>query len=188
MRAARRAAVMAGGSRYDGPTEWLFTADGAFTVPVSGTYEVEMHGGGGAGGGTVEIPMAGGTPFLKYGASGGGSGELYTLQLAKDEEYGITIGMGGVIPIFGNYGTTGGSTTFASYILPGGGGGTRGNIQQTGGAGSGSIASDGCFLGDKEIAPGGLGNIHKPEQTYGNGGYSGVEGNPGAVIVKLVSY
>ena len=175
MRAARRAALVAGGKTgYDGPTEWLFTEDGVFTVPVSGTYEVEMHGGGG-GGAAVGIAMRGG--------GGGGSGELYTLELTKDSVHGIEIGAAGTAS--GAYGTAGGRTVFGVCQLSGGGGG-----QPTGGGvASGSLASAG------RVTAGGLGNVNKPEQTYGNGG-NGVDdaagtsvmmGQPGAVIVKLIS-
>lgn len=173
-------------------TIWLFTEDGTFNVPQTGTYQVEMHGGGGGG------------SYLKssnavVGGAGGGSGEIYTVELTKGQIINVTIGEG---CIGGNYAKAdtvfGGTTTFGSLSVEGGGNGSGSTAEGgAGGSASGRIATDGEHLRYVNIAGetgtlGGYGNANIPEQTYGNGGNGGYDrnsvkdGQPGAVIVTFM--
>ena len=174
-------------------TTWLYEEDGSFKVPVTGTYQVEMHGGGGGGGGGT-----GGSSRLPGGA-GGGSGNLFTVELTKGDVIPVTIGAGGK---GGEYagssthtnidGETGGTTIFGDYSLAGGGGGLCGDTDSPGAA-SGNIAQKGNTVGVYEsYAIGGDGNKNNPDQTYGDGGNgaqayeAGEAGQPGAVIVTFM--
>lgn len=176
-------------------TIWLYEADGTFTVPKTGTYQVEMHGGGGGGGGGT-----GGSSRLPGGA-GGGSGNLFTVELTKGDVISVTIGAGGAAGLYAGSSTvseedldgkTGGTTTFGDYSLAGGGGGANGDTDSPGAA-SGNIAEAGNTLATYALyAVGGDGNKNNPNQTYGDGGNgaeaygNGEAGQPGAVIVTFM--
>lgn len=149
---------------------WTITESGQWEVPATGQYQVELHGGGG-----------GGVYGNMYGASGGGSGQSYTIELGKGEVVNVSIGRGGV-------GAAGGTSSFKNLSIPGGGVGTVNGINQ-GGAASGNLATAGQTTYFSSVL-GGLGNKNKPSQTYGNGGAaSGTGANmgqPGAAIITFL--
>ena len=176
-------------------TIWIYEEDGTFEVPVTGTYQVEIHGGGGGGGGGY-VYMEG---FAYQGAGGGGgSGEIYTTELIKGDIITVTVGAGGA---GGQGGTTslagskGESSTFGDLSCDGGGGGQSGK-SHTGGTASGSLATAGGYGaqdsgGFGPGASGGEGNKNNTDQTYGDGGTggtrsSGEDGKPGAVIITFI--
>ena len=166
-------------------TVYTFTANGTFTVPVDGSYSIEMHGGGGGGGSDGYVDV-----YYWGGGGGGGSGEMYQKTLTKGESYAITIGSGGAKT--SSTGATGGTTSFGSlFSLAGGSGGQRvsngvGGYQAYGGAKAGSLASAGSPGNTPSAGAGGYGNTSKPAQTYGNGGNGGQAGKSGAVIITFL--
>jgi hypothetical protein len=181
-------------------TIWKFTSNGTFEVPATGTYQVELHGGGGGGGGCIRTS---GYAYF-YGGGGGGSGELYTLELVRNDEYAISIGAGGnrgtnlssaAGPEQGaGNGSKGGQSSFGSITVAGGKGGTGSYCDYngyyfggTGGAASGSLATAGNNGGQSSSSgTGGYGNKNNTAQTYGNGGKQQSNGQPGAVIITYL--
>lgn len=129
---------------------------GEWTCPASGQWEVEGHGGGCGGYQGSNITA---------GDGGGGSGEVYTIDLASGQKISYRIGRGGVgaadTAHARPYG--GGNTTFGELTFHG----------ASGQAGTGSLASGGGRGTQTSGGAGGKGNKNKPEQTYGNGGYGG---------------
>jgi hypothetical protein len=131
---------------------WLFTADGTFVAPASGTYEVTAIGGGGGGGnssgggggGSSAIAASGVALVEATGGGGGGhrasgaSGQAAArdLSLAAGRAYDVRIGAGGAAG-------SGGSTTSA-----GGGSGWR-----AGGASSGANRRERLRLGRLQRSP-----------------------------------
>ena len=170
-------------------TTWAYTSNGTFEVPADGSYQIEMHGGG--GGACVRTTYDSSWNAYYALASGGGSGEMYTLALTKGEHYAITIGSGGASISGGpsvDAAEAGGSTSFGSYTVNGGGGGDgRGSV---GGAAHGSLATSGAFISGGGTVAGGYGNKNNTAQTYGNGGSvtasSPQNGQPGAVIITYL--
>lgn len=132
---------------------------GEWTCPASGQWEVEGHGGGCGG-------YQGSS--TRGGNGGGGSGEVYTIDLASGQKISYRIGVGGdgaadtawARP-FGGGNTTFGELTFHGASEQAG----VGSLASSGNPGSSSAQSFG--------GAGGKGNKNKPEQTYGNGGRGG---------------
>lgn len=172
---------------------WTYLESGSFTAPVTGSYQVEMHGGGGGGAGMNYY----GQPYC---ASGGGSGELVTVQLTAGDTVSITIGAGGTgaeaSPGYWAVAGDGGATAFGTYSVNGGGAGRvdwdvdAGPLTSSG-SGQGSLASSGSTGIDVASVPGGKGNRYNTAQTYGDGGAGTVssgnnKGRTGAVIVTYL--
>lgn len=166
-----------------------------FVAPVTGTYELEMHGGGGSGGYyTSGYDPASGYWGTQGGGGGGGSGNVQNITLTQGQVINVSIGAGGT----GNS-SSGGQTTFGSYSLAGGNGGStpnggsgQGNLGTIGGTGSGGLFVYGAG------GSGGQGNINNTAQIYGDGGqgagftssggtYNSSPGQNGAVIVKFLN-
>lgn len=88
------------GSATPGET-WDFTSKGAFTVPCTGYYDIEIHGGGGGGGyGTAWSSVSEGGQYGsgggQSGSGGGGSGSLFeNIYLIYKHTYTIIIGAAG---------------------------------------------------------------------------------------------
>lgn len=165
-------------------TTWTITESGQWEVPATGQYQVELHGGGGG----AAIDFSGGQ-MPNYGASGGGSGEVYTLSLVKGQKIQVVIGSGGA----GNRdwtGYAGGESSFGSVSIAGGGGGTCLSGTLVAGGAVGTLATSGTTV-HASLGAGGLGNKNKPNQTYGNGGnvfggnYAN-SGQPGAAIITFL--
>lgn len=199
-------------------TVWSLDSGGTFTAPTSGRYQIEMHGGGGAAA-TYGQRTSDGMDAYNVGASGGGSGEIYTIEMTEGQTVPVTIGAGGT----GSYdpgdathrGNSGGTTTFGSLSVAGGGGGyivyggifgeditldNLYNLRAVAGSATGSIASNGATGSVKNgggigwhntfSCAAGQGNVNNVTQTYGDGGAiidgSGADGQPGAVIVTFL--
>ena len=157
-------------------TSWTYGTSTTFTAPVTGKYQVELHGGGGGGGCGGDYDKVG-NEYLTggTGGAGGGSGEIITVELSANEQVFITIGSGGAGGTYGGW--SGGGTSsqagtpssFGSYLTVngGGGGGQGGEGGGTGAAGTqqGSLAS------------GSQGNKNNPSQQYGDGGAGGSGGS-----------
>lgn len=154
-------------------TQWIIdqVGSGVWSCPATGTYEVELHGGGGGGGGVI----ASSTGDAKYGGGGSGSGELYTMQL-NEGDIAYTVGAGGT---GGLSNTNGGASSFGGKSINGGNAGSDYYVM----AGVGSLAGSGPAGGNTYRVSGGLGNVNKPSQSYGNGGGSTYSGNNGGIII-----
>lgn len=145
-------------------TSWTYTANTTFAVPVTGSYQVELHGGGGGGGGGGSYSMGadGG-----YGGNGGGSGMQQTTQLTAGEQVQVTIGQGGAGSR--SAGSSGGASSFGSITVQGGGGGGKGgngDNYRPGAAGEAGTAQG-------NLASGKEGNKNNTSQIYGDGGSGG---------------
>lgn len=182
-------------------TRWIFDEGGTFTVPKTGYYAVELHGGGGGGG----LGCGGCTEGVSSGGGGGGSGERVVLHLVKGETYQVVVGAGG------EPGERGGTSSFGANSVGGGypgGDGTYTNSNTYAGAGGnkcGSLASPGekgsAFWGSGDLtahggSPGSGGCAIAEYSTRGTGGtggkamggrsYEGDAGKPGVVIVDYL--
>lgn len=156
---------------------------GEWTCPASGQWEVEGHGGG-----------CGGYQGARYrsGDGGGGSGEVYTIDLASGQKISYRIGRGGVgaAASASTRPSGGGNTTFGELTFHGASGKSRvGSLASSGSSGSSGVQTSG--------GAGGKGNKNKPKQTYGNGGNggrraitgnytSGKDGEDGAIILTYL--
>lgn len=185
-------------------TQWTYTSAQTFTVPVTGTYQVELHGGGGGGGGggNYDLSNSGGTVYPGgTGGGGGGSGGQTTVELEASERVSIVIGKGGN---GGNgyrwlstqtAGTAGTASSFGSYftVAGGGGGGEGGDASPHS---SGGTGAQGTPQGN--LASNAQGNKNNTAQSYGDGGAggagaglndpadSGADGNDGGCIITFL--
>ena len=179
-------------------TQWVFTSNGTFTVPETGTYTIELHGGGGGGGAGRESSKSWENDSAD-GGNGGGSGNKWTgVRLIAGNQYAIIIGSGGSggraytddHVRFADAGSSGGTTSFGSlYSIQGGYGGDAAYIDDKtyydgqDGSSVGNLASGtsgGCSL--SEYASRGNGG-------YGGSGYSsGSSGTAGIAIITLTDY
>ena len=162
-------------------TNWKIVGDGIFTVPKSGKYKIEMHGGGGRGGSSLKNPYTG----KKYlGGDGGGSGEEYIMSLIKGSIYNITIGLGAT----SSRSST--STKFGNIIVEGGSNGSDASKSMKGEYSDGST---GRSVGS--LASGSSGG--STNGNYGDGGSGSTynlkgeqigpfSGNSGAVFITYL--
>lgn len=102
--------------------------------------KVIIHGAGGGGGSGAAGASWGTTTYAAVGGYGGASGFCLVFDYVMSGDVAITIGAGGAggaavsgVNLDGNYGTGGGSTSFGSYLAPGGNGGPYGR-KYSGGA------------------------------------------------------
>lgn len=167
-----------GGYDMGGSTEWLITSSGSWTVPKTGRYMLELYGGGG------------GTPRIvgKSGYTGGSSCQHYdSVSLTAGTSFNATIGKAGVSSASLNEVTGGGSTTFGSYSVSGGGKATT----SAAGSGAGNYGKSGIHVSGSTRTPttndGVLGSI-KGVGSGGNPGSSGtaVPATAGAVYLKYL--
>lgn len=182
-------------------TRWIFDESGTFTVPKTGCYSVEMHGGGGGGG----LGCGGCTAGVSSGGGGGGSGERVVLSLVKGETYQVTVGAAGAPR------KRGGTSSFGSNSIEGGYPGENGTYTDkntyagAGGNKCGSLASSGekgsATWGSGSLtayggSPGSGGCTVAEYSTRGTGGrggkamggksYEGEAGQPGIVIIDYL--
>lgn len=158
-------------------TIWTITESGTWTVPVTGTYDLELHGGGGGGGAGNTTFTDGVVSKLTGGGGGGGSGETFAgVTLTGGDVIDVVVGAGGARGTAASSANAGGETTFGSYTVAGGraggapsGGAARGSIAEAGSAGNTINASTGTAYGGF----GGDGNTNNVSQTYGDGGAGG---------------
>jgi hypothetical protein len=154
--------------------ERVFTASGTYTPTIGMVFcEVQIVGGGGAGGGA---PNPAATQFSA--GAGGGSGE-YAFGLFSASQIGasqsITIGAGGT-GVSAGAGNSGGTTSFGSLMtaLGGSGGATTGS--QTAFNGGGTLGGTGGTGGNYRIAGGSGGGATVGVGATSNilfGGYGG---------------
>lgn len=98
-----------GGCDMGGETEWIITSSGTWTVPKTGRYMLELYGGGG------------GTPraLSSNGYTGGSSCQHYdSVSLNVGDTIQVVVGEAGKSS---SGVTSGGSTSFGSYTVLGGG-------------------------------------------------------------------
>ena len=167
-----------GGYDTGGKTEWVITSSGSWIVPQTGRYMLELYGGGG------------GTPRSvgNSGYTGGSSCQHYdSVSLTAGTSLNAIIGKAGVSSASLNEVTDGGSTTFGSYSVAGGGkattsaaGSGAGNYGKSGIHVSGSTktrtTNDGAFGSTYGVGSGGGG---------GSGG-TAVPATSGAVYLKYL--
>lgn len=183
---------------YVGQT-WIITENTTFTVPVTGNYKLELHGGGGGAGGNFTTGSGSSWTTGYDGGAGGGSGEVYNnISLTANTQQYITIGQGGVKGNGGSgsnpatAGQQGGTTSFGSYSIAGGyGGGAATDIGfGAGGAKSGNIATAGSYTYESGVYQPIAGSGGSQYGNYGNGqAYSGggvSSGSSGAVILTYL--
>jgi hypothetical protein len=131
-----------------------FTSNGTYTVPAncSNVY-VQLVGGGGGSAGYCES------------GGGGGFGEgLFSVTAGSTIS--VTIGGGGGGVTYYNVASTGGTTSFGSYLSATGGYGANQNIQHGGGAG-------GLGSGGNVNLYGGTGCGHLNHGSHSQTGYGG---------------
>lgn len=154
-----------------------FTSSGTWTKPSGGGANamalIECWGGGASGGGS------GGGGGLGYGGGGGGGGYTYRMMplasIGATET--VTIGAGGVLSGTAT-GTTGGTTSFGSWMsAPGGsGGGWAATAGTASGGGGGSYDFPGGGGGSTTGASGNNGAFSNHGGGGGAGGFSGSGG------------
>ena len=153
------------------PLDRLIVVSDTFVVEKTGKYYIELYGGGGKG------YVAGSASDPTSVASGGSSCQSYSgVQLNKGEVINVVIGA-----------ANGGTTSFGSLSVAGGGAGSS----TAGGAGSGNLGKNGEFVAGGSY----LGNIVN-NGTYGEVyGYGGgidrsgrnliaLDGGKGAVFIR----
>jgi hypothetical protein len=118
-------------SQYAGPNFQAFTSSGTFTVPTGITRLTVYVWGGGGGGGYIT------------GADGGfGIGQL--TGLTPGASITVTVGGGGAGGRLGIAGSTGGTSSFSTFVsCTGGGGGSGAALPPTPAAGSATFTSGG---------------------------------------------
>ena len=158
-----------------GPVDRLITASGTFVIEKTGKYYIELYGGGGKGYTSNAI------------SSGGSSCQSYSgVQLNKGEAINVVIGAA-------NGGTTGGTTSFGSFSVAGGGNASRSGA----GTGSGNLGKDGVSMAIPSKPETGTivantvsDGIYGAEYGYGGGieyrahEYKGLDGGAGAVFIR----
>lgn len=157
-------AAIGGYDMGGGVTEWLITSSGSWTVPRTGRYMLELYGGGG------------GTVRRSY-YQGGSSCQVYdSITLTKGTSIQVIIGQG-------MSENSGGSTSFGSYSVSGGGLGEL----NTGGNGAGNKGTDGQYASysTKKLSNGTLGSTYGfGENASSSSGFG--TGGPGAVYLKYL--
>jgi hypothetical protein len=147
-------------------TASIFTADGVFTAPVTGFYQLIGWGGGGGGGDNTN----------GYGAGGGGSlSAIVPVYLTANTEVSVSIGAGGSVGS-SSPGVPGGTTTFGAYA-------------SFGGASGGGFVEE-ALIGPNTAVGGGLSvtqhgnNVYNILQLTGDttSGYSTIAGNNAGFI------
>lgn len=162
-----------------------FTSSGTYTVPTTATFvQVEAWGAGGGGG----SGRRGISTTTNYGGGGGGGGAYTTRTFLTSEltpTVAVTIGAGGgggagilIDSTNGNKGSTGGNSTFGSYLTAyGGAGGGEGNTTgSSAGIGASVFAIGGIGPGGTASFAGGAGSTGG--YGGGGGGYSNTGGYP----------
>lgn len=153
------------------PEDKLIVQSGTFTVEKTGKYYIELYGGGG------EAYLS--RNNIQEAASGGSSCQSYTeVQLTAGEAINVVIGA-----------ANGGTTTFGSYSVAGGGSASN----STAGKGSGNLGKDGRKY-NLNTTPVTSDGVYGSE--YGYGGYisssgsgfsySKVPGGSGAVYIHYL--
>ena len=146
----------AGGSAADGgiPNQQIFTSSGTFTVPA-GVTKVEVFVWGGGGGGGV-----GGYSSV---GSGGGFCQAFVTELTPGTGITVTVGSGGAGAQAPNAGSTGGTSSFGTFVSATGGSGL-------GFFGAGAVSGAGVTLISCSFT------YFRPSIAIDRGGNSGTNG------------
>lgn len=196
----------------------IFSTSGTFVVPNNiSSVKVTMYGAGGGGGGAANYPNQG--TFTTGGGGGAGGYFEAIVPVIPGASVTVTVGTGGTAGSNGaahvpnqTAGSPGGSTSFDTIVLGGGGGGATGNwgaggsagTPGSGGAGA-TLTSSGTLTASQYITINGnnggsggftstigVGGVKStPASTYslvvstgGNSGSSVFAGTSGLVIVE----
>jgi hypothetical protein len=154
-----------------------FTSTGTFTVPTGiTTLTVYVQAGGGGGGGAVS--GCGLQDFQGMGGGGGGGGLFFITGLTSGSTITATVGDAGTGGVGNNNGTSGGVSSFGSYIsCTGGVGGSRcqgtsGTVYSTGAGGTcttnGPLVYDGTVGGVGGFDAGSANNFGGKAGLYNN--------------------
>ena len=156
------------------PVDRLITASSIFVVEETGKYYIELYGGGGKGTYSGESMI-----WPDSIASGGSSCQSYSgVQLNKGDVVNVVIGA-----------ANGGTTSFGSLSVAGGGAGSG----AAGGTGSGNLGKNGVLVADPST---GISNtvsdgIYGAEYGYGGGviynlpaAVTTLDGGSGAVFIR----
>lgn len=157
--------------------EKLITTVGTTTVtlPVSGNYYLELHGGGG------------GANQQNY--SGGGSGQVYNSVALNAGTYTVTIGKGGYSQLYmiDSRITNGGATSFGNYSVAGG----NRSVGSVSAAGVGNVGESSKNISSYTDTVNNGGGRYS---YYGSGGAVGYDtqawttaATSGAVYIRLLS-
>ena len=152
-------------------SNFIFTDDQTFSIPVTGKYNIELHGIGGNGHNDSRMNP-------QFGGSGGGSGQLYSnINFTKGQQIPVTVG---------KISSGDGSSSFGSYTVSRGGDGGR----RKAGAASGDLASPGeAGNSSAQSLKGGsggstIGNYGKGADVRGDGTIA--DRGEGAIILTYV--
>lgn len=147
-------------------SEFILTTSGTFVVNKTGRYLLELYGGGG---GTSRSSGS-------SGYTGGASCQHYdSISLTKGTNIAVTIA-----PENTTY-NAGGTTTFGSYSVSGGGGSST-SIQ---GAGAGNRGADGAERSRNQKGSNYGTGVYSTKYGYGAGSNNN-NGGPGAVYLKYL--
>jgi len=114
------------------PNNQIFTSNGTWTKPSTGTYyKVQIWGAGGGG--------AGSSGFGAAGGAGGSYKEFTGLLSSLPSSVSVTVGTGGAAGSIGNPGVNGGVSTFNGWSAWGGTGGRYSLNSDTEGSPGGGI-------------------------------------------------
>lgn len=159
-----------GGADLGGQTEFIITSSGTWTVPRTGRYYIELYGGGGGS-------WRNGTGEAGY-AAGSSCQSQASVSLIAGSSIPVTIGTKGR---GGNYvASDGGSTTFGSYTVAGGGASSASD----GGAGAGNLGKDGTARAISNDAVTTNSGVYGSVYGCGAGVYE--NGTNGAVYLKYL--
>ena len=159
-----------GGADLGGQTEFIITSSGTWTVPRTGRYYIELYGGGGGS-------WRSGTGEAGY-AAGSSCQSQASVSLTAGSSIPVTIGTKGR---GGNYvASDGGSTTFGSYTVAGGGASSASD----GGAGAGNLGKDGTARAINNDTVTTNDGVYGSVYGCGAGTYS--NGTNGAVYLKYL--
>ena len=163
---------------WGGQTEWTITSSGTWTVPKTGRYMLELYGGGG---GTIR-------GVGNSGYTGGSSCQHYdSVNLTARTSLNVTIGKAGN-SVSSTVGVTdGGSTTFGSYSVDGGGKATT----SAAGSGAGNYGKSGIHVSGSTATPTTNDGVYGSVYGVGSGGRGGsggtaVPATAGAVYLKYL--
>ena len=155
-----------GGYDIGGQTEWLITSSGSWTVPKTGRYMLELYGGGGGTSRRIE----------SSGYTGGASCQHYdSVSLTEGDNINTVVGSGSKGQ------EAGGTTSFGSYSVSGGGGSST----SVAGSGAGNYGASGKRVTAQESGHSyGTGKL---STEYGFGASTAVtSGGAGAVYLKYL--
>lgn len=166
------------------PTKTL--TEEQFTIPYSGNYYLELHGGGGGNGGRGGVQSA----RIGDGGAGGGSGSSVETVFYAGDKYYLSIGLAGtngadvIDPdsgyIRGMAGKSGGATLFGKYAVGGGAGGSGGWGKWTSTTSWGYALAGQTGSSSGNLASGSSGGCTFNSCTYGNAATNG------AIILKYL--